>query len=304
MGESTERRPLAGYIRPVSILSLSTPLVATSMDSFRHFGQLAYNRTRYTAALITGIVFITMSMDGMPKSPIELLKMGFGTVNGNNLLSIGTSIMGGVLLANLPQALLSYLYLAFNALYTNMFVAREWSSFIEERKPLRVTSPRGQQRSTYWLNVPFRYAVPMTIVSGTFHWLASQSIFMVQITVTETLSGSLERWINPEQQISTCGYSPSAIILTTVLGSVIAIGGVLLGRYRTYAAGMPLAGSCSAAISAACHPLVEDEDASLKPVQWGAVVQGTVKGDGTETVGHCTFTSLPVEYPISGRLYA
>lgn len=178
-----------------------------------------------------------------------------------------------------------------------MFVAKEWSTYGTDRKPLRVTSPVGQQRGTYWLNVPFRFAIPITIVSGLFHWLASQSIFMVQISVTQ--SGSRDIYTH----ISTCAYSPVAIILTTTIGSLIALGGTVLGLFRC-PTGMPMASSCSAAISAACHPLPEDVDAGLKPVQWGVVSHGTRGYNGEVAIGHCSFSSLPVESPISGRIYA
>jgi hypothetical protein len=234
----------------------------------------------------------------MPKNPAKLWQVGFGTVTGNNLMDSSLSLIGGVLVANTPQVLLSYLYLAFNNLYTSMFVAREWSTYVNERKPLRVTAPVGQQRDTYWLNVPFRFAIPMTIVSGVFHWLASQSFFLVQITITDAKSRD-----SIAGQISTCGYSPFAIILTTLVGTIIAIGGIALGRLR-YAAGMPIAGGCSVAISAACHPAPEDVKSSLLPVQWGAMTQGKKGSQGEEPVGHCGFSSLPVEYPVSGRLYA
>lgn len=240
----------------------------------------------------------------MPKDPVALFKMGFGTLNGNNLLNLPFPVMQGVLLANSPQLILSYLYLTFNALYTNMFVAREWATYTHERKTLRVTSPRGQQRSTYWLNVPFRYAIPMTAMSGLFHWLASQSIFLVQITGTVFSTEDKQRTVNPYASVSTCGFSPMAIILTTVTGSLIAVGGVLLGWFRKYPAGIPVAGSCSAAISAACHPPPEDYNASLKPVQWGALGQGIFNSGEADVVGHCSFSSLPVEFPIEGRLYA
>lgn len=60
----------------------------------------------------------------MPKDVAKLWKIGFSTITGNNLVSLTTSLGGGILLANMPQAVLSYLYLAFNALYTNMFVAQ------------------------------------------------------------------------------------------------------------------------------------------------------------------------------------
>lgn len=168
---------------------------------------------------------------------------------------------------------------------------------MEHRKPLRVTSPIGQQRATYWLNVPFRYAIPMTVMSGLFHWLASQSIFLVRITV-------LNQWTRkPYRQDATCGFSALAIILCTALGVIIAIGGYVIGQFK-YAPGIPVASSCSAAISAACHPPPEDVQASLLPVKWGAVTHGEINGGGKPSVGHCTFSSLPVEAPKRGRYYA
>jgi hypothetical protein len=233
----------------------------------------------------------------MPKDVVKLWRVGFGEVKGNNLLETGTSLMGNVILANIPQLMLSYLYLTFNALYTSMLVAKEWSTYNNERKSLRVTSPIGQQRHTYWLNVPFRYAVPMTIISLLFHWLASQSIFMVQITMLDSNTRAVSG------QISTCGFSPFAIIFTTAVGIIISVSGVFLGRLR-YPAGMPLASTCSAAISAACHPAQEDKNAGLLPVQWGALTHGKRVGNETEPVGHCSFSSFPVEHPVSGRLYA
>jgi hypothetical protein len=250
---------------------------------------------RYFIVFCFAVPSIYHSLQGMPSSASGLWKVGFGTVNGNNLMNISVSVFGGVLLANIPQALLSYLYLAYNALYTNLFVAHELSSYMHERKALRVTAPRGKQRDTYWLNVPFRYAIPMTVVFGMFHWLASQSIFGVQITVTD------EQHF-PRGQISTCGYSPMPIILAIIVATIIAGSGLVVAR-RRYKTGMPLASSCSAAISAACHPPEGGVDAQFLPVQWGAVSHGVREGEA-EVVGHCSFSSWPVEIPMPGRLYA
>jgi hypothetical protein len=232
----------------------------------------------------------------MPSDPVKLWKIGFGSIHGNNLLNFNTSLIGGIFVANTPQAVLSYLYMAFNALYTNMFVAREWATYGEARKPLRVSAPIGQQRHTYWLNVPFRYAIPITITSGLFHWLASQSIFMVQIDVTNENTRAIEK------RISTCGFSPAAIILCFMLGTMLALGGIVAARLH-YPPGIPLASSCSAAISAACHPPPEDTDASLMPVQWGVIPGAEIEKDG-RVVGHCSFSSLAVEVPVREQFYA
>ena len=67
---------------------------------------------------------------------------------------------------------------------------------------------------------------------------------------------------------------------------------------RRYSGEIPLASTCSAAISALCHPHEEDGEASLFPVMWGEISQDE-KG-----VGHCSFTTAAdVKEPDKGRLY-
>jgi hypothetical protein len=235
---------------------------------------------------------------------MDLWKTGVGTLTGKNLSSIRTSIISGAILANLPQALLSYLYLMFNGCITCMQVGEEWTRYFLTRKPLRVTSPKGMQRSTYYLQMPFRYSIPLGFASFLLHWLASESLFMVQIQV---LDDSSPRRPDMENSISTVGYSPVAIILTTFVGTLIMLGGALLA-WRRYPAGMPLAGTCSALISAACHPPEDDTKASLLLVHWGVVdvSEQVSQEDGQleqDIVGHCSFTSFEVTEPIEGRLY-
>ena len=65
---------------------------------------------------------------------------------------------------------------------------------------------------------------------------------------------------------------------------------------RRYKGGIPLAGSCSAAISAACHPLVDEGDVAQVPVKWGVV--SVDKG-----VGHCALSGRYVSPPTQWRLY-
>ncbi|KKY24594.1 hypothetical protein UCDDS831_g02388 [Diplodia seriata] len=214
-------------------------------SSRRPFWGRAVSKTRwfatyfmYAVALIIGAVSIKKTLTGMPTEIGALWRTGFGDLLGNNLISgsVGNSVLGSVLLANLPQALLSYLYLLFNALYTCMLLTREYTQYLHHRKPLRVTSPTGRQRSTYWLHLPYRYSIPLLVASGLLHWLASQSLFLVQVTVL----AEGDRDPSAARQISTCGYSPVAIIMTVVVGSVIVLGGLGLAL-RRYPAGMPLA---------------------------------------------------------------
>ena len=65
---------------------------------------------------------------------------------------------------------------------------------------------------------------------------------------------------------------------------------------------MPLVGTCSVAIAAACHAQEKESDemASL-PLQWGAVPDARIPETG---VGHCCFSSEEVEMPKEGSAYA
>ena len=63
---------------------------------------------------------------------------------------------------------------------------------------------------------------------------------------------------------------------------------------------MPVAGSCSVAIAAACHRPKDDVDAAYLPVGWGEVN----KEDPEDEVYHCCFTSTEVRDLVPGRMYA
>ena len=232
----------------------------------------------------------------------RLWSLGFGDVNSQFLihlnhgsLSSSTSLVLTGIVANLPQVLLSFLYFSYNGLYTCMLLAEEWGAYAHKRRFLRVTSPKGGQRSTYRLQLPYRYGVPLLVGSGTLHWLVSQSIFLARINVLDSTGTDV-----PNVSISACGYSPIAIIFVIVFGFLVVLLGVTNG-FRKTKGGMPLAGSCSAAISAACH--APEADASSKRLMWGVVVDDNANSS-SRSVGHCSFTSLEVEAPIVGNRYA
>ena len=232
----------------------------------------------------------------------RLWSLGFGDVNSQTLirlnhgsLSDSTSLILTGLVANLPQILLSFLYFSYNGLYTCMLLAEEWGAYAHKRRYLRVTSPKGRQRSTYRLQLPYRYGIPLLVGSGTLHWLVSQSIFLARINVLDSTGAEV-----PNVSISTCGYSPIAIIFVIVCGFLVVLLGAANG-FRKTKSGMPLAGSCSAAISAACH--APEADASSKRLMWGVVANDNTN-PSSQSVGHCSFTSLEVEAPVVGNRYA
>ncbi|PUU77998.1 hypothetical protein B9Z19DRAFT_1127492 [Tuber borchii] len=112
---------------------------------------------------------------------------GLGKVNGVSLLSSLklSNITLTILISNIPQTILSFLYLTYNSLFTGMLLGHEWSLFSHHHRILRVTSPRPGQRSTYWLQIPYTYAVPLMTLSGLLHWLISQSIFLARVDISD-----------------------------------------------------------------------------------------------------------------------
>ncbi|KAL8635766.1 MAG: hypothetical protein Q9228_006781, partial [Teloschistes exilis] len=166
------------------------------------------------------------------KSFKAIWNLGYGTVTSQSLLAKNVLLPGSgglfitVLLANLPQLFLSFLYLAYNALFTYMLLAQEWSGYAHHRKPLRVTWPKGTQRSTYRLQLPYTYGIPLMVFSGALHWLVSQSIFLARVTVFDP-SGAEDT----KYSISTCGYSNIAIV-TVILVGVLAVAFGIANGFR------------------------------------------------------------------------
>jgi hypothetical protein len=90
------------------------------------------------------------------------------------------------------------------------------------------------------------------------------------------------------------------MLAVLIVGFFMVVAAVGFG-YIPYKTGMPLAGSSSLAISAACHPEENSgtrEDAlSRQELQWGVV---STSLDG---VGHCAFSSKEVGPLLDGRVY-
>ena len=250
---------------------------------------------RCLTTLVISVVLLSVGVKNpllTDKSIGGLWRLGFGAISAQSFTSWKfPGVLSIVLVANAPQLLLSFLYLTYNGLFTCMLLAQEWSKYGHQRGPLRVTFPMGAQRSTYWLQIPYRYGIPLLVLSGVLHWLVSQSIFFVRVI-------AIGRDENDDMlnTISTCGYSCIAIITVIIVGSLALIIGNLCG-FRRYREGTLMVGSCSAAISAACHRPEGDANAALLPVNWGAVETS----DGE--VGHCCLTSLEVTRPVKCQVY-
>ncbi|OQE41397.1 hypothetical protein PENCOP_c005G03687 [Penicillium coprophilum] len=246
-------------------------------------------RQRWSAALPTRLfaflLFFKIALLAMAGLALGYNTSIFGSTQGVDLNSDGMSsweqtltslyhtqfyplgylgFIATVLAVNVPQAVISIIYAVYNNTLTRMLLAAEYNDFGVERKPLRVSFPTGQQRSTYYLSVPYRYSVPFIVLSTLSHWLASEALSFVQI-IPRDAHGNSHR----SRALRGVGASSIGLRIMVIPWIIMVVVFLILMFRRFKSATMPIAMNCSAAISAACHPPSDDIDAAEKPVMWG-----------------------------------
>jgi hypothetical protein len=192
----------------------------------------------------------------------------------------------------MPQLLLSICYLNVNLICTSITGSEEWNHLGSSKKGLRVTQPLGDQRSSYFLQLPYRWSLPLIVTSGTLHWLLSQTFFLVRVNFFDRDGTMLER-----DSRSACGFSTLSFSVL-LSASLLLLGVIGFMGFRSISMKTPIVASCSLAISAACHPSSDEIDPHLAKVQWGVVEQEVVEG-----FGHCSLSSKPVKKPEVGKIY-
>ena len=223
-------------------------------------------------------------------------------------------ILRNVALANTPHLVLTIAYYIWNSHLTVMLAASEYDKFAASTKDggvsnepfkkrgLRVSNPaKGtKQRATHFLTVPLKYWVWNTTFQAALHWLASQAIFFARVDV-------LDHWLEVTKfSISQVGYSVLGLLCFFTL-SLLGFVAAVWTSVRRLKNDMPLAATCSGALSAACHPANSALRHHEQEVHWGVEVvddMADAAERGEKEVGHCTFTSLAAAYPVAGRLYA
>ncbi|KAJ5355450.1 uncharacterized protein N7496_012662 [Penicillium cataractarum] len=212
-----------------------------------------------------------------------------------------------MLIANMPQLLMSYVYLGLNNIMSTILAMNEWCGYSAESgkppKGLRVTSPAPgtEQRSTYFLSVPYKWGVPTMIAMTISHWLVSEMIIFGQSEFwTKYLRNSAPR----QNMEFLYGHVPEMARAVPVNGAICLIL-VMVCLLMKFPGGIPLAGCCSASIAAACQPLDLREgfarDLAQKKLKWGVVL----RPDETDpAIGHATFTADEVSLLESENIYA
>ena len=270
-------------------------LLARSVSSVNVFRQSLIQRSSAAAAAFVVYMvvdsFTILRRYQIPTDVTNLFATGLGSPQpyaltlSNQLANLkqGAQSLAAIFVANLAQLLVSALYFLVTGLIAVMAIADEWSRFLVERKTLRLSSPHSIQRSSYFLALPYRLSVPLMGGMAILHWLISQSIFVIATEAyfyagtqaTESLARIRE---NDAYMV---GFSFPGAMLALIIGICLLLWTAYLGLSKKlegtnmgHTGGkfhVPLASSCSAAISAACHRPEVDDAAHLLPVIWGRV---------------------------------
>ncbi|KAF4343996.1 hypothetical protein FBEOM_2040 [Fusarium beomiforme] len=304
-------------------------------DSSRRFGKAvprsiwALSSLLIISSLIVAAVMLSIAIQGQSLNESRFMHAPQNEdVNDSHLDNM--SLIGLTMIANLPQLILSICYLAYNGLFTRMLAEFEWSKYSVEYRALRVTEPRGSQNATYRLQLPYRFSIPLIIISIVLHWIYSNCIY---VSNYEAYSPSY-----PYTRIVTLGlqFSSKAILVGFLVSVGITIAPIFLAFVKLPGV-MVIAGANSAVISAACHypstklkslsratskmsmrsneydsmsaRLIGDEemeelrDASRRKVKWGRMSTG--KSDES-TVGHLGFGTedIDIDRPVEGEYYS
>lgn len=256
-------------------------------------------------------------------SVAETMMMKFGGVDGSLTLGVsgaaGFKLILDIVIANSFQLALSSTYFLYNSLYTAQCGALEWSQHVKgTRRALRVTWPQGHQRSTFWLQLPYRYGIPLVVVSILMHFLVSQSIFLARLHYYDWLGDLIDGGYTD------VGYSPRAVLTTCIIGAVL-VSVLILHSFRKLDTRIPIHGNKSTVVSAMCHPPCEfldesnadsEEQISLsniatEKITWGVTRKavkfdnyfGLAPDDISDLAGHCNFSKEAVSLPIIGLPY-
>lgn len=264
--------------------------------------------------LIWGIRSLTI-----PRTWNNIWSLGFGETTDQTIIRSNflyhNNVAGNVILANLPHLIFSVMYFQWNAIFTSISMGKEWNDFSQRRAALRVSDkPQGVQCSRYFLQLPYQFGTPLIAISILLHWLLSQSMFVVAVEGRDETDAISKGFI-------TCGYSPIAIMAVLLASLSIPIS-VVVASWRRLPGLMPVTGSCSLAIAAACHHPDggAHPSAALGLVKWGVMIDWEKKqsqdenGQGEQERpgplepivlhGHCGFSIDNVDEPVEGQIYA
>ncbi|KAI1461751.1 hypothetical protein F4805DRAFT_243841 [Annulohypoxylon moriforme] len=129
--------------------------------------------------LLVSLTILTIFLVSSYKSNNFSFQGSFGRSDDILISQLGdTGYLSELLITNVPQILLSLCYFSYNGFFTRLLVEQEWNSYSQRFQPLRVSYPIGRQISTYRLQLPYKYSIPLLSISVLCHWLLSNAFFL------------------------------------------------------------------------------------------------------------------------------
>ncbi|CAJ2502436.1 Uu.00g098300.m01.CDS01 [Anthostomella pinea] len=247
----------------------------------------------------------------------SLTPFGTATANATFLLPSSFTAPQMAIIASLPQLLLAILYLTINSLLTTYFLSQEIALFAVGPRALRVSSnPSGRQSTSLYLTLPRPVSWMLLAVFAALGLVLSQAVFPAALDAATATAFAPSS--SPDHAASAVvpaiAFSTQALLTLIVILIVILVALLIavlgLGLRLTPAArladgtakGNPIAlqgGSCSAALSAKCHPAAGEGEIWLGRATWGVVQPAT----GVR-VGRCAFSGEGAGCVDVGRSYA
>ncbi|KAI5272270.1 hypothetical protein E4T47_04487 [Aureobasidium subglaciale] len=199
-------------------------------------------------AVWTAVLIIYNSGELSSYQPLNLLSPTSGRGLLANIFGLGA--------IHIP---ISIIYLFYNHLWSRMLAAAELNACAKTRAPLRVTLPTKGASRTYYLNIEPHFTALLIIALIFIHFLTSQALHIVAIQTYNVMG-------NYSHQRISYGISTSSAILALVIAFVM-LCALAIGLEKKLDAGMPVLGTCSSAISAACHAY--DNGEGIGQVRYG-----------------------------------
>lgn len=220
-------------------------------------------------------------------------------------MSSVTALLAEVLIANTLQVMVSFLYMFFNSILTRQVVTDEFLRFLQQegKKPLRVSSPLGMQRSSYFLSLPWKYAVPLMASTMALHWLISQSLFLAQSSVFAPGPHG-ERL--PMYDFSARGYNLLGAAWALGLGFCMVLGtwtNSLVQHWKDIPTGFERMGFNSAALGVLSRRPFGDTDAHLFPIRIGIVQEDEAEASSNRRGKLVFSTDIRIQEPQVGLRY-
>jgi hypothetical protein len=167
----------------------------------------------------------------------------------------GVTLTKALFVINLPQLLLSLIHIFYNNLSTRLHMGKEWARMSTKYKGLRVTDPKGHQKATHRLQIPYRYSIPLIMTNLGLHILLSTALYIF-ISEGDYYEDPLVR-VQPNPSLPpgagiSVGVSFTAALIVAGLLILLSTSS-LYSAFKHIPESTPVVGCNSFAIAAACH---------------------------------------------------